>query len=153
MTAENYISFQVAGVKNAVSGLGIEGIGPIEAEKFVELGEAMDIIIMDAAAVKNIKPLYAEDHTMFDTCKAWQNGQVYLEMAYNAYYTNYEIALINTWFIAKTVYPEAFADIDLTAKTNEVTQQFFGMDLADAIFACPSSFGGYQKIDTATFFG
>jgi iron complex transport system substrate-binding protein len=153
MTAESYASFEVAGVKNAVSGLGMEGVGPIEEEKFVELGETMDIIIMDAAAVKNIKPLYAEDNTMFDTCKAWQEGEVYLEMAYNAYYTNYEIALINTWFIAKTVYPEAFADIDMTAKTNEVTQTFFGMDLADAIFACPSSFGGYGKIDTATFFG
>lgn len=153
MTAENYVSFEIAGVKNVLSGLGIQGVGPIEEEKFVELGQQMDIIIMDAAAVKNIKPLYAEDPTMFDTCKAWQNGEVYLEMAYNAYYTNYEIALINTWFIAKTVYPEAFADIDLTVKTNEVTQEFFGMDLAEAIFACPSSFGGYQKIDTATFFG
>ena len=152
MTAENYVSFEVAGVKNVVSGLGMQGVGPIEEEKFVELGEKMDIIIMDAAAVKNIKPLYAEDPTMFDTCKAWQNGEVYLEMAYNAYYTNYEIALINTWFIAKTVYPEAFADIDLTAKTNEVTKQFLGEELADDIFACPSSFGGYQKIDTATFF-
>ena len=153
MTAENYISFEIAGVKNVVSGLGMEGVGPIEEEKFVSLGEQMDMIIMDAAAVKNIKPKYAEDKTMFDTCKAWQEGEVYLEMAYNAYYTNYEIALINTWFIAKTVYPEAFADIDLTVKTNEVTQEFFGMDLAEAIFACPSSFGGYQKIDTATFFG
>lgn len=153
MTAENYVSFQIANVKNTLSGLGIQGIGPIEEEKFVELGEQMDIIIMDAAAVKNIKPLYAEDPTMFDTCKAWRNGEVYLEMAYNAYYTNFEIALINTWFIAKTVYPEAFADIDMTAKTNEVTQKFYGQDLAEAIFACPSSFGGYQKIDTAAFFG
>ena len=153
MTAENYVSCQVANVKNTVSGLGIQGVGPIEEEKFVELGEQMDIIIMDAAAVKNIKPLYAEDPTMFDTCKAWQNGEVYLEMAYNAYYTNFEIALINTWFIAKTVYPEAFADIDMTEKTNEVTQKFFGMDLADEIFASPSSFGGYQKIDTAVLFG
>ena len=152
MTAENYVSFQIAGVKNVLNGLGIQGVGPIEEEKFVELGEEMDIIIMDAAAVKNIKPLYAEDPTMFDTCAAWQNGDVYLEMAYNAYYTNFEIALINTWFIAKTVYPEQFADVDLTAKTNEVTQAFFGMDLAEEIFACPSSFGGYQKIDTKTFF-
>ena len=152
MTAENYISFQVAGVKNVVSGLGIQGIGPIEEEKFVELGQQMDIIIMDAAAVKNIKPLYAEDNTMFDTCKAWKNGEVYLEMAYNAYYTNYEIALINTWFIAKTVYPELFADVDLTAKTNEVTKVFLGAELAEQIFACPSSFGGYGKIDTETFF-
>ena len=153
MTAEQYVSFEIAGVKNVVSGLGMQGVGPIEEEKFVELGENMDIIIMDAAAVKNIQPLYAEDKTMFDTCKAWQNGEVYLQMAYNAYYTNHEIALLNTWFIAKTVYPEVFADVDLTAKANEVTEQFLGKALAEEIFACPSSFGGYQKIDTATFFG
>ena len=108
---------------------------------------------MDAAAVKNIKPLYAENPDMFDICKAWQNGEVYLEMAYNAYYTNYEIALINTWFIAKIVYPEQFSDIDITAKMNEVTQVFYGMDLAEQISAAPSSFGGYQQIDTAAFFG
>ena len=153
MTAENYASFEVAGVKNVVSGLGIQGVGAIEEEKFVQLGEEMDIIIMDAAAVKNIKPLYQQDNTIFDTCKAWQNGEVYLEMAYNAYYTNYEIALINTWFIAKTVYPEAFADVDMTEKTNEVTKMFLGVELAEEIFNCPSSFGGYGKIDTATFFG
>lgn len=153
MTAEKYVSFEIANVKNVLSDTGTQGIQPIEEEKFVAIGADMDMIIMDAAAVKNIKPLYAEDPTMFDTCAAWQNGEVYLEMAYNAYYTNYEIALINTWFIAKTVYPEAFQDIDMTAKTNEVTQAFYGMDLSDEIFACPSSFGGYQKIDTATFFG
>lgn len=152
MTAENYVSFQVANVKNVLSGTGIQGVGPIEAEKFVEIGDSTDIMIIDAAAVKNIKPLYQEEPTLFDTCKAWQNGEVYLEMAYNAYYTNFEIALINTWFIAKTVYPEQFQDIDLTAKTNEVTKAFLGQELADQIFACPSSFGGYQKIDTAAFF-
>ena len=152
MTAQNYISFNVANVKNVVSDLANNGIQPIEEEKFVALGEDMDIMIMDAAAVKNIKPMYAETPDMFDTSKAWKNGNVYLEMAYNAYYTNYEIALINTWFIAKSVYPERFADIDMTAKTNEVTQMFFGQDLAEKIAAAPSSFGGYQKIDTAAFF-
>ena len=90
---------------------------------------------------------------MFDTCRAWREGEVYLEMAYNAYYTNYEIALLNTWFVAKTVYPELFEDIDLTEKTNEVTKMFLGQELAEAIFACSSSFGGYQKVDTASFFG
>lgn len=152
MTAENFVSMNVANVKNVLSGTGMEGIQPIEEEKFVELGEEMDIMIMDAAAVKNIAPLYQEDPTMFDTCKAWQDGEVYLEMAYNAYYTNYEVALMNSWFVGKTVYPEAFEDVDLTEKTNEITQMFLGQELADEIFACPSSFGGYQKIDTATFF-
>lgn len=152
MTAQNYISFNIANVRNVVTDLEKNGIQAIEEEKFVALGEDMDIIIMDAAAVKNIKPLYAEDPTMFDSCKAWQDGEVYLEMAYNAYYTNYEIALINTWFIAKTVYPDFFEDIDITAKTNEITEMFLGEELAEAIFSCPSSFGGYQKIDSTSFF-
>ena len=152
MTAQNYISFEVANVKNAVTGLASPGIQPIEAEKFVDLGDEIDIMIMDAAAVKNIKPLYQEDNTMFDTCKAWNNGEVYLQMAYNAYYTNYEIVLINTWFVAKAVYPNLFEDIDMTEKTNEICKMFFGQEMADDIFAYPSSFGGYQKIDTDTFF-
>lgn len=152
MTSQTYASFEVANIRNVVTDLGANGVQPIEEEKFVALGADMDIIVMDAAAVKNIKPLYQEDPTMFDSCKAWQTGEVYLEMAYNAYYTNYEIALINTWFIAKSVYPDLFADVDITVKTNEITSAFLGKELADEIFACPSSFGGYQKIDTASFF-
>ncbi|MDO5445097.1 MAG: ABC transporter substrate-binding protein [Eubacteriales bacterium] len=152
MTSENYSTFSVANIKNVVSGLGIKGIGEIEAEKFIVFGADMDIMFIDAAAIKNIQPLYAEDNTMFDTCKAWQNGEVYLQMAYNAYYTNYEIALANAWFLAKTVYPESFDDIDMTDKLNEITNTFLGKELASEIFACGNSFGGYQKIDTAAFF-
>lgn len=73
-------------------------------------------------------------------------------MAYNAYYTNFETALANTWFIGKTVYPDRFEDIDMADKTNEITKAFLGQELADEIFACPASFGGYQKIDTENFF-
>ena len=152
MTAESYVAFDVANVRNVVTGLGKKGAQPIEAEKFVALGEDMDIMIMDAAAVKNIKPLYAEDPGLFEGCKAWREGEVYLQMAYNAYYTNYELALINTWFVAKTVYPELFADVDLAEKTDEVTETFLGKALAEEIFDCPLSYGGYGRIDTATFF-
>lgn len=152
MTAENYAPFEVANVKNAVFGLSAQGIQPIEEEKLVDMGDSIDIMIMDAAAVKNIKPLYGEDSAMFDTVKAWNEGEVYLQMAYNAYYTNYEIALANTWFIAKTVYPRLFEDIDITEKTNEICGAFLGKEAAEEIFAYPSSFGGYQKLDTDTFF-
>ena len=152
MTAQSYATFRVANIRNVVTDLAADGIQPIEAEKFAALGGSMDIMLIDAAAVKNIAPLYQEDHTLLDTCKAWQTGQVYLEMAYNAYYTNYEIALANTWFAAKCVYPDLFADVDMTAKTNEITKAFLGQELAAQIFACPSSFGGYQQIDTASFF-
>lgn len=152
-TAEEYAPFRVANINNVLRDVGMEGIGPIEEEKFIELGDQMHIMILDAAAVKNIKPLYQEDPTLFDECKAWQDGQVYLEMAYNAYYTNYEIALINTWFMAKSVYPEFYEDVDMTEKTNEITKMFLGQELAEEIFSCPSSFGGYQRVKAETLFG
>ena len=152
MTSENFMPFTVANIKNAVSGLGIKGIGAIETEKFVSIGEQIDIMIIDTAAVKNIKPLYTQDDTMFDTCKAWNDGNVYIQMAYNAYYTNYELALANAWYVAKVVYPDKFEDIDMTQKLNEITKAFLGKELASEIFACSGSFGGYNKIDTETFF-
>ena len=152
MTAQDHISLRVANVKNAVSGLKGKRIQPLEKEKFISLGGGMDIMVIDAAAVKNIRPLYAEDPAMFDTCKAWREGRAYLEMAYNAYYTNYEIALLNAWFLAKAAYPGRFEDIDMAAKAGEVTRMFLGADLAEKIAAAPASYGGYQKIDTATFF-
>lgn len=152
MTSENFMPFTVANIKNAVSGLGIKGIGAIETEKFVSIGEQIDIMIIDTAAVKNIKPLYAQDNTMFDTCKAWNDGNVYIQMAYNAYYTNYELALANAWYVAKVVYPDKFEDIDMTQKLNEITNAFLGKELASEIYACSGSFGGYKKIDTETFF-
>ena len=152
MTAGKYAAFAAANIKNAAAGVGLEKIGEIEDEMFVALGDSMDIMLIDAAAVKNIRPLYEEDEALFSSCRAWNSGEVYLEMAYNAYYTNYEIALANAWFAAKTAYPERFADIDMTEKLDEITEAFLGQRLAEQIYACEQSFGGYQKIDTASFF-
>ena len=152
MTAQEYLPFKIANIRNVVTDLAKNGIQPIEAEKFTALGEEIDILFIDAAAVKNIKPLMAEDPELLSSCKAWQDGECYLEMAYNAYYTNYEIALANTWFIAKTVYPDRFEDIDMTAKTDEITEAFLGKALAADIFSAPPSFGGYQRINTEEFF-
>ena len=152
MTSETYPTFVVANVKNAVSGLGIKGVGEIEKEKFVAIGSNTDIMFIDSAAVKNIKPQYKEDKKLFNSFNAWNNQKVYLQMAYNAYNTNYEISLANAWFVAKTVYPEKFGDINLEEKLNEITKVFLGKPLAKEIFACPASFGGYCQIDTQNFF-
>ena len=152
MTAQNYAPFTVAHINNVVSGLAKDGIQAIEAEKFEELAPSMDIMIMDAAAVKNIKTLYKTNPTMFDNCKAWNDNEVYLQLAYNAYYTNIEIALCNTWWNAKVAYPSLFSDIDMTAKLNKVTKVFLGEELASKINAYPMSYCGYAKVDRETIF-
>lgn len=152
-TAMNYAPFRIANIRNVCTDLSGEAIQPIEEEKFVSLGEAMDLMIIDAAAVKNIAPLYADDPTMFDFCKAWQNGEVYFQLAYNAYYTNYETVLINTWFNAKSVYPELFEDIDIAEKADEISTVFLGKPLYAEMLSCPASAGAYQKIGAEAFWG
>ncbi len=152
MTSGNYEPFNIAKIDNVASDIGITGISKIEEEKFVSLGDDMDNMIFDAAAVKNIKGLYALDNAMFDTCKGWKEGKAYLQMAYNAYYTNLEISLANTWYNAKVIYPELFTDVDMKNKLDEVTLKFNGKALADEIYSKPQSFGGYQTINTEAFF-
>lgn len=151
MTSESFLPFEIAGVNNALTGTGTRGTQQIEEEKFVSLGKDMDYVFVDAAAVKNIIPLVQEDPELFDQCRAWQEGRFFLQMAYNAYYTNQELNLCNTWFIAKTVYPERFADIDLTEKMDEITKQFLGKELSSEILACPCSYGGYGQISQDLF--
>ena len=151
MTSPNFPLFEAANVKNVVSDLATKGAQAIEKEKFEAIGQNIDIMIVDAAAVKNIRPLFAEDSTMFDSVKAWKEGEVYLQLAFNAYYTNYELALANTWFIAKSVYPALFEDIDMTAKLDEITQIFQGQSMSVQIFSFPTSKGAYGKIGSEFF--
>ena len=146
MTSPNFPLFEAANVKNVVGDLATKGAQAIEKEKFEAIGQNIDIMIVDAAAVKNIRPLFAEDSSMFDSVKAWKEGEVYLQLAFNAYYTNYELALANTWFIAKSVYPALFEDIDMTAKLDEITQIFQGQPMSEQIFSFPTSKGAYGKI-------
>ena len=148
MTAQNYAPFNVARINNVVTGLAKDGIQAIDQEKFESLAPKMDVMIFDAAAVKNIK---GKDFD-FSSCKAFQTGEVYLEMAYNAYFTNAEISLINTWFIAKSVYPAKFTDIDIEAKANEITKAYNGVELYSRIKEMKMSYGGYQKIANPTEF-
>ena len=73
-------------------------------------------------------------------------------MAYNAYYTNFETSLINTYYTAAISYPSLFPNFDIAAKANEITTKFNGKALYDQMKAKPQSFGGYQKIANPTEF-
>ncbi len=150
-TTQNYAVFDVAKINNVVTGLTVNKIHDITKEKFEELAPSMDVMIFDAASIKNIKKLYAENPNLFKNSKAFKNGEMYLQMAYNAYYTNLEIALANAWYNAKVVYPQLFSDIDIETKLNEITNAFLGKELASQIYAYQFSYGGYKKISEEIF--
>lgn len=150
-TSSNYEPFNVANINNIAKDLGINGTSKIEKEKFEDIANDIDIMIIDAAAIKNIKTLFKEDNTIFNNVKAFKENNVYLEMAYNVYYTNCEIALINAWFNASIYHKDSFKEFDIDAKCSEVTKVFLGEDLKDSIYNYETSYGGYGKIDISIF--
>lgn len=148
MTAQNYLPLNNAHLKNVVTGLATNGIQAIDEEKFAQFTAEAEMMVFDAAAVKNIKGKEID----FSECAAFKTGEVYLQLPYNAYYTNAETALINSWFIAKSAYPRLFEDINIENKANQITLKMNGVALYDKMKALPFSYGGYQKIANPTEF-
>ncbi len=148
-TSPSYEAFTYAHVDNIVKNRPTQGVQTIDAEYFLSLAPSMDVMVFDAASVKNIKGQGID----FSSCPAFKTGEVYLQMAYNAYYTNVETSLINCWFVAKSIYPDSFKDLEISAKADEVYQKFLGKTLYSSVLEYNFSYGGYQKIaNPAEFF-
>lgn len=147
-TAANYAPFQIAGIKNAVDGeTAAPGQQTITKEKFQTLD--IDKIILDASGMANFAAEYKEEGNaaLFDNLPAVLNGEVYLQMPYNAYYTNIETALINTYFAASVTYPSRFENFNIEEKADEIHTLFNGKALYSEIKSLSGSYGGYQRIE------
>ncbi len=148
-THSNYPMFTTANIKNALSTVTLlaEGQQDITKATFEELAPNIDKFIIDAAGMKQTIAAYNADKTIFDNVKAVNNGEVYLQMPYNAYYTNLEISLMDGYYDASVVYPELFKDFDLEGKYKEILKTFVGKDVYEEEKAYSGSYGGYQKIE------
>lgn len=153
--AKNYLAthfsfpmFEAAGITNILTGSGIEGSGQadITKEAFISLAPNMDIMMLDVAGLSQTLSDYQTDSTIFDNVKAASSGDVYIQLPYNVYYTNLEIALINAYFAGWAAYPSSYSDITISEKADEIFNMFLGKSLYETEIALPSAYGGYQKV-------
>ena len=145
-TSSSFPLFEASGIKNAVSSSIQLTNGKLEKEAFLSLKP--DKIVLDSAGLKKFKQTYLDDPEQFDSIDAIQKGEIYLEMPFNAYYTNLEIALMDAYFLASVAYPEQYKSRDRVAKYEEISQAFLGKSCyKDTISKAKRSYGGFQKID------
>lgn len=147
-TTAGYSLFDAVHAKNVLDLAGYQGYQKsLDTETIVTL--APDVMFLDAGGLAILADEYRKNSTVFDSMKAFRNGEVYLTMPYNAYYTNLEIAYANAYFIGKTLYPEAFADVDIAEKAGEIATALLGENIFGAVFdAIP---GGYGQLDISLF--
>ena len=151
MTSSSYPLFNIGNIKNAASSL-LTGAGfqTIDQEAFFTLNP--DIIILDASGIGKFKTTYNGSlKASFDSLNAFKNGNLYLQMPYNNYFTNIETALMDLYYDASVAFPGLFASLDIEKKSNEITKKFLGKEIYAEMSSLPNSYGGFQKIDVSTF--
>lgn len=141
-TVGNYVLFEALNIRNAAAEAGIPEYAMIDKEQILEMDP--DIIIVDAGGYQILCDDYSTNPNFYDSLAAVKNGQIYMQMPYNYYYTNLEIAIADAYYIGSVVYPEAFSDIVIEEKFDEISNFFLGIDSYESI--SNTYYGGYQTV-------
>ncbi len=129
-----YSLFEAVGARNVLDEAGYKGYqNNIDLESLSVLDP--EVILLDAGGLSVFLEEYGEKREVIETLGAFQSGEVYVQMPYNAYYTNLEIAYTNAYFIGKMLYPERFSDIDLEIKGNEIFEALLGESCFDELLS------------------
>lgn len=141
-TTGDYPLFDALNARNVVREADIGGYLTLDKEKLLEMDP--DILIIDAGGLSILQEDYETNPDFYDSLSAVKQGDVYLQLPFNYYATNIEIALADAYYIGTVLYPDAFANVDPAEKFDEICQALLGIDAYDKI--AETYFGGYQQV-------
>ena len=106
-----------------------------------------DHIFMDTAGINGFIADYKKEgnQAKYDALEAFTTGETYQLMPYNAYYSNLEIQLMSTYYVASVAHSSF--EVNLDEKMNEITDKFLGAEMYNDIKAHQYGMGGYKKVD------
>lgn len=152
-SSANYSIFDVSKIRNVLDEyVGKNGETFKGYQKSVDWEILVDMnpqrIILDAGGLYILKTQLKEKPEIFKKLSAFQNGEIYLQMPYNAYYTNLETAYADAYFDAWVQYhdiaPEKL-NFNYVEKAREIYTLFLGKDCYDDVAKIMR--GGFQKLD------
>lgn len=124
-TEAGYLPAQLAGARNVADTLESEGHFFIDREQLLAWNP--EVMFIDTTSRPIVDADFAKDPEFFRLLNATSTGKTYSLLPYNYYNTNIELALLNAYFIGKTLYPERFRDVDIEEKTKEIMMNFLGV--------------------------
>ena len=146
-TMYNFPVFKQARVSDNLDKVIEGGTGQVKLEKEELVALNPDKIFLDGSGTAGFIADYKEDSTVYDSLKAFQTGEIYMLLPYNAYYTNLEIQMMSTYYVASIAHPESFASYDVKAKSNEILNKFLGKECYDELLDYSTAYGGYSKVN------
>ena len=128
-TEAGYGPLALIGARNLADESGVTGAFNCEEEQLLVWDP--EIIFLDYTGLSIFEEQYAENPEFFDSLSAVREGRVYAQIPFRSYASNLETALADAYWAASVIYPEAFADIDIDAKTREILATILGVDAYD----------------------
>jgi iron complex transport system substrate-binding protein len=123
-TEGGYPPARMAGARNVADDLGKKGHFFVDREQILVWNP--DFIFVDAGSRLILDRDFGKNREFYRLLKASRSGRVYSLLPYNYYNTNIELALLNAYFVGKTLYPDRFEDVDIAAKAGEIMETFLG---------------------------
>ncbi|MGE4267671.1 MAG: ABC transporter substrate-binding protein [Deferribacterales bacterium] len=140
-TEANFLPFRLAGIDNTVDAAGRKGHIFLEKEYVVMLNPPL--VFIDSAGFATASQQAAKSPELYKRLSAFKTGRAYLIPANTFYYINIDLMLSNAFFMAKTAYPEAYANLDPEKKAGEIVKAFTGQNVFGVI---KNDSGGFRRI-------
>jgi iron complex transport system substrate-binding protein len=132
-TYGGYPPFTAIHARNVVDETGQKGTMLIDLEKVTVWDP--DIIFLNPSNMNLVNDDYAKNPVFYDNLKAVKNGNIYTQISYNYNWSNLEIAIADTYYAGKIMFPHAFTDIDPIAKADEIFTVMLGEPFYDKLAA------------------
>jgi len=101
-----------------------------------------EYLFIDLSGLSIVQDQLRQNKALYEGLKAVRNNKVFAVYPYNNYAINYELVLVNSWYVAKILYPGRFEDIDLDRKTRDIFRVFLGKDIREGLkLQSPGSIG------------
>ena len=142
-----YPSFSFIGIHNVASDIDSTIVSPItgtfvDYEQIVEWNP--DFIFVDRGGVAKADDCFRNKRQINNLLKAYRDNQIYVIWPYNNYHNNFEVILLNAWYMGKCIYPDVFEDISIRDKGNEMFTAYYGKPIFDEM---EDFWGPYQQLD------
>jgi iron complex transport system substrate-binding protein len=108
------------------------------------LGWNPQYIFLDSGGVNLVKTDNKKNPDFYAHLAAVGDGNLYQYPSSTSYYSNVEISIVNSYYVASILYPEQFKDINFKEKANEIFKFFLGAD--DYLDKLETAGAGYGKV-------
>ncbi len=117
-TEANYGPLALLGADNLADTTGQTGAFDIDTEQVLSWDP--DVIFADYNGLGLIREDYKKNPEFYNSLTAVQQGKVYAQISFRSFAANLDTALCDAYYAGSVLYPQAFADINLEEKIEEI---------------------------------